>query len=109
MNVTEEPFSVEGNQCRKGAEFAVRELKKPKRILTTVAKVAESEEAAKDKNTVNEIVSVKTAGPIRKDKIPLAMKAARKLVITPPVEMGMRVKSGKFEFIVTGKRSGLLK
>ena len=53
-----EIISVTGNTCKKGAEYAVKEVTNPTRIVTTTVRV---------KNGSMPVVSVKTAQDIPKD------------------------------------------
>ena len=55
-----EIVSVTGNTCKKGAEYAVKEVTDPTRIVTTTVRV---------KNGSMPVVSVKTARDIPKGKI----------------------------------------
>ena len=55
-----EIISVTGNTCKKGAEYAVKEVTDPTRIVTTTVRV---------KNGNMPVVSVKTAQDIPKGKI----------------------------------------
>lgn len=55
-----EIISVTGNTCKKGAEYAVKEVTDPTRIVTTTVRV---------KNGSMPVVSVKTAQDIPKGKI----------------------------------------
>ena len=63
-----EIISVTGNTCKKGAEYAVKEVTDPTRIVTTTVRV---------KNGSMPVVSVKTAQDIPKGKIFGVSKLAR--------------------------------
>lgn len=54
-----EIISVTGNTCKKGAEYAVKEVTDPTRIVTTTVRV---------KNGSMPVVSVKTAQDIPKER-----------------------------------------
>ena len=56
----EEVVSVTGNTCKKGAEYAAKEVKDPTRIVTSTVRV---------KDGSMPVVSVKTAKDIPKGKI----------------------------------------
>ena len=63
-----EIISVTGNTCKKGAEYAVKEVTNPTRIVTTTVRV---------KNGSMPVVSVKTAQDIPKGKIFDCVEALR--------------------------------
>lgn len=72
-------LSVTGNQCPRGREYAEEETASPRRILTTTVRVLGSD---------RELVSVKTAAPIPRDKIPAVMDLLRTLKIKAPIAAG---------------------
>ena len=71
-----EIISVTGNTCKKGAEYAVKEVTDPTRIVTTTVRV---------KNGSMPVVSVKTAQDIPKEKIFDVMKELNRVVVKAPV------------------------
>lgn len=71
--------SVEGNACPRGAEYAINEIKSPKRILMTVVKC---------RNGIPPVVSVKTDKPIPKDKLLEASKYLANIEVEAPIEIG---------------------
>lgn len=76
IQVERQPFSVTGNQCEKGEEFAKQELKNPMRVLTAVVKAGQS------------VVSVRTDRMIDKTEIFNVMKAIKKISLEPPIRPG---------------------
>ncbi|MFD3158579.1 DUF1667 domain-containing protein [Haloimpatiens sp. FM7330] len=70
---------IEGNKCKKGREFAINEIKNPKRSLcTTVKTIFENFPR----------ISVRTNGEIPKELISRAMEIINKIVIHKPVNCG---------------------
>ena len=74
-----EIISVTGNTCKKGAEYAVKEVTDPTRIVTTTVRV---------KNGNMPVVSVKTAQDIPKGKIFECVKALKGITVKAPVHIG---------------------
>mgnify|MGYP000596303711 FL=1 len=74
-----EIISVTGNTCKKGAEYAVKEVTDPTRIVTTTVRV---------KNGSMPVVSVKTAQDIPKGKIFECVKALKGITVEAPVHIG---------------------
>ena len=70
---------IEGNTCPKGADYAAKEVKNPTRILTTSVRV---------ENGTKEVVSVKSASDLPKEKIVECARALKKVVIKAPVKIG---------------------
>lgn len=78
VKVENEKVYVEGNLCNRGEEFAINELKNPKRTVCTTVK------------TIFEKVprlSVRTEGEILKGQIEEFMMEISKVVITKPVSI----------------------
>ncbi|MDO4219584.1 MAG: DUF1667 domain-containing protein [Synergistaceae bacterium] len=71
-------ITVTGNTCPAGKAYAEEELTEPKRIVTSIVKVA-------NRTTP---LSVKTSVPIPKDKIFAIMEQIMAVVVTPPVKIG---------------------
>lgn len=82
MQVDTEPFSVSGNQCEKGADFARKEIENPQRIVTTVVKLEGGSQP---------VISVKTDRPVDKGDIFKVMKAVKKVKAAVPVSVGQLV------------------
>ena len=74
-----EIISVTGNTCKKGAEYAVKEVTDPTRIVTTTVRV---------KNGSMPVVSVKTAQDIPKEKIMDVMECINQITVEAPVHIG---------------------
>jgi len=70
--------NLKGGKCPKGAEYALEEMRAPKRILTSSIKI-ENEDA---------LVSVRTKTPIPKEMIPEAINKLRQMTVTPPIKCG---------------------
>ncbi|AAL82131.1 DUF1667 domain-containing protein [Pyrococcus furiosus DSM 3638] len=77
---------IKGYTCPRGKEWAIEEIRAPKRVVMSVIPV----EGGKLPT-----VSVKTEKPIPKDKIPELMKMLAKLKLKAPVKVGQVV--GEFE------------
>ncbi|MBR2131228.1 MAG: DUF1667 domain-containing protein [Oscillospiraceae bacterium] len=74
--------SVEGNFCKRGEQYARREVVSPTRILTTTLPVI---------NSTRPTVSVKTAGEIPKSLLMECIRALRNITLTAPVHTGQVV------------------
>ncbi len=70
---------VEGNQCKKGNQYAIGELLDPVRTLTSTINVA---------NGTIPLVSIKTAGPIPKEKLFEVMDAIAGIELRAPITIG---------------------
>lgn len=71
--------SVEGNTCKRGDDYARREVIAPTRILTTTVPVTGGERAT---------VPVKTAGEVPKALLLDCARALRDVTISAPVHAG---------------------
>lgn len=71
--------TVTGNTCPRGAEYGKNELTDPRRMVTSTVRLA---------GRKNQMVSVKTATDIPKDKIMACMEALRQAEAVPPVHIG---------------------
>ena len=76
-----EVVSVTGNTCKRGAEYAAKEVTHPTRIVTTSVAVTGSKTGA-------HTVSCKTASDIPKEKIFAVIDALRGLTVPAPVRIG---------------------
>lgn len=72
-------WTVTGNECKRGETYAVQEASCPERTLTTSLPVTYGD---------HEMLSVKTARPIPKEKIAEALKALQKMSVTAPIQVG---------------------
>jgi CxxC motif-containing protein len=68
--------------CKRGHEYAERELTDPRRMVATTVRV---------KHGRHSLLPVYTAAPFPKGKIPLLMQTLRQIEVTPPITMGMVV------------------
>ena len=71
--------NVIGNCCKRGEEFALSEVDRPKRVLTSTVKVT---------NGVYDVASVKTKAAIDRDLIEKCMDKIRNCSIVAPVHIG---------------------
>ena len=71
--------SVTGNACDKGDVWARKEIEGPERTLTTSVRVLRGQE---------ELVSVRTNGPIPRSLLGEALSVAKELRIEAPVALG---------------------
>jgi CxxC motif-containing protein len=70
---------VEGNSCKRGIDYAIGELKDPRRMVTTTVRV---------KGGVHPLVPVYTESPIPKPRIFDLLAEIRKIELTAPVKFG---------------------
>lgn len=71
--------NITGNTCPRGADYVTKELTDPRRIVTSLVRVAGGELP---------VVSVKTASDIPKDKIVACIKTLKNIEVQAPVRMG---------------------
>ena len=71
--------SLTGNTCKRGEEYARKEVTHPTRIVTSIVRV---------KNGKIPMVSCKTASDIPKEKIMEIMRAINEASVTAPVHIG---------------------
>jgi CxxC motif-containing protein len=80
LTVTEKDgWRVEGNTCKRGAVYAVKELTNPTRVLPTTVKI---------KDGFLKRLPVRTAAPLPKNKIFEAMQVINRVEVEAPVKMG---------------------
>ncbi len=70
---------IKGNRCKKGEDYAIREVTNPTRILTTTVKI---------NNSFLNRLPVRTNKPIPKDKIFKCMELINSIEIDAPVKIG---------------------
>ena len=75
----DENMNVTGNFCPRGKEYAISELTNPVRTITSSIRVINREDL---------LVSVKTSGPIPKEKIFDVMKEINKIGVNAPTHIG---------------------
>ena len=71
--------TITGNTCPRGADYDTKELTDPRRIVTSLVRVAGGELP---------VVSVKTASDIPKGKIRECIKILKNIELQAPVRMG---------------------
>ena len=71
------PTQIEGNQCKRGADYATAEFVHPTRTLTTTVRLQSGD-----------ILPVKTNKPIPKELLFDAMKVISALHPTAPIQVG---------------------
>ncbi len=71
--------AITGNTCPRGADYVTKEIRDPRRIVTSLVRVAQGELP---------VVSVKTAGDIPKGKIRECIRVLKKIEVQAPVQMG---------------------
>ncbi|MBQ4560662.1 MAG: DUF1667 domain-containing protein [Tyzzerella sp.] len=74
-----EVIEVKGNTCPKGATYAKKEVTNPTRIVTSTVRVT---------GGTCQMLNVKTASDIPKDKIFACAEALKRVVLTAPVRIG---------------------
>ena len=74
-----EVSEITGNTCKKGEEYARKEVTNPSRVVTSIVKI--------NNGDVN-MVSVKTAEDIPKGKIFDCVKALKGIEVSAPVHIG---------------------
>lgn len=79
VEITEETISVSGHTCKRGEDYAIKEVKNPTRIVTSTIRVT---------GGVIPMVSVKTAADIPKGKIFECMKEIQAMSVEAPVKLG---------------------
>jgi CxxC motif-containing protein len=79
---------VDGEQCKRGKEYAQGELTDPRRMVTSTARV---------KGGVHPLVPVYTAAPIPKPRIFDLLAELRKVELKAPVKAGQKVMENVFE------------
>ncbi|HEX3045344.1 MAG TPA: DUF1667 domain-containing protein [Bacillota bacterium] len=84
ITVTKNPqgFAISGQGCPRGEVYAQTEVTAPKRTVTAVV-------ALKNRT---EVLPVKTAAPIPKEKIFEVMAEIREIEVTPPVQIGQMIR-----------------
>lgn len=74
-----EGFDISGYTCKRGLEYAKKELTRPERTVTSTVRVSGG--------TAN-VVSVRTAADVPKEAIWTVMQAINSLTVPAPVEIG---------------------
>lgn len=76
---SEKGYIVQGNSCKKGGEYGIKEIINPTRVLTSTVKI---------KKAHLERMPVVTKGGIPKDKMFECMKEINSVEIEAPVKVG---------------------
>jgi len=76
---SESGYKVSGNKCKRGAEYGVREMTNPTRVITTTVKI---------KNGLLSRLPVKTDGEVPKNMNFECMKAINEIEVESPVKVG---------------------
>lgn len=75
----ERGYSVEGNTCKRGENYGIKEVTNPTRVLTSTVVL---------KNSSLKRLPVVTKGDIPKGKMFEAMKEINKVVVNAPIDEG---------------------
>ena len=75
----DDKMNVTGNFCPRGKEYAISELTNPVRTITSSIRVLNREDT---------LVSIKTSGPIPKEKIFDVMEEINKIGVNAPTNIG---------------------
>jgi CxxC motif-containing protein len=76
---------VENNRCRRGIEFAVKELRDPERILTSTIRV---------NHGILPLVSIRSETPVKKTELKDLVKYFDGIIVNAPVSSGQILFSG---------------
>lgn len=76
---TAEGYDITGYTCKRGLEYAKKELTRPERTVTSTVRVSGGKA---------NVVSVRTATDVPKDAIFQVMEAINALVVPAPVKIG---------------------
>lgn len=77
-------YAVKGNECKRGADYGLKELTNPTRVITSTIKIS---------GGIHKRVPVKTDGAIPKGLNFKCMEVINKLEVTSPVKVGQIVVS----------------
>lgn len=72
-------YLVEGNKCKRGVTYGIKELTNPTRVLTSTVKI---------KNGLFSRLPVKTDGSVPKELIFECMQLINRVEVASPVEVG---------------------
>ena len=76
---TADVFDITGYTCKRGLEYAKKELTRPERTVTSTVRVSGGKA---------NVVSVRTATDVPKDAIFTVMEAINALIVPAPVKIG---------------------
>ncbi|HOO31679.1 MAG TPA: DUF1667 domain-containing protein [Thermotogota bacterium] len=80
--------NVTGNRCPRGAEYAINEIRNPKRVVTSNVRVVGGKYP---------LASVKTTGAIPKERIFDLIEKLKDISLEAPVKIGQIVYSNLFD------------
>jgi CxxC motif-containing protein len=72
-------FKIEGNECKRGEEYAIEEFTAPKRILTTTLQVHDG---------ILPLIPVRSDRPLPKNRLFDCMDYLCKVKVSSPIKMG---------------------
>ncbi|WP_353096922.1 DUF1667 domain-containing protein [Tissierella praeacuta] len=72
-------YIVEGNRCKRGEEYGIKEITNPTRVVTSTVKI---------KNAHLRRLPVRTNGAIPKNKINECMKVINSIIVESPIKSG---------------------
>lgn len=72
-------YEISGYTCKRGLEYAKKELTRPERTVTSTVRVS---------GGVAKVTSVRTAADVPKDAIFAVMEAINAIVVTAPIAIG---------------------
>ncbi|RKD23594.1 CxxC motif-containing protein [Caminicella sporogenes DSM 14501] len=75
----DDEYTVTGNKCNRGKEYAIKEMTNPTRVLTTTVRI---------KDGLLNRIPVKTNKPVPKDKIFECMQIINSIEVQAPIKMG---------------------
>ena len=78
-------LKVNGNRCARGAEYAIEEIRAPKRAVTATVAILESQ--LNDSSSCRRI-PVKTTAPCLLEKIPALLNDIYQIKVSLPIKMG---------------------
>lgn len=79
MPAADGSYEITGYTCKRGLEYAKKELTRPERTVTSTVRVS---------GGAANVVSVRTASDVPKDAIWDVMRAINALTVSAPVEIG---------------------
>lgn len=78
-SLAQEAFEVKGNKCKRGSDYAIKEMTAPTRMLPTTVKI--------QKGTLNRL-PVRTANPVPKEMIFDCMTVINQIEVQAPIKVG---------------------
>lgn len=88
VEIKGDAINVSGNRCPRGLEYAINEIKDPRRVVTSNVRVTGGKYP---------LASVKTTGAIPKDKIFDLIEKLKGITLTAPVNIGQIIFSNLFD------------